>query len=204
MLDRSAAMIEHLQQLWPRLRSLEEQAYVEFARFFYGRFYRFFLTKNLPPFEAEDEAATLVTDVLMRLDKFKPQEGIGIESWVYELMRHAAVDYHRRKKAPVVTIDVLPDRPVVVHSVNPRRVEAVREALDRLDGDARAIVELRDLGEERSYGEIAALLGISPGAARVRHHRALARLAEILAADSRIQLRAAASEPAVEPEKDCL
>lgn len=51
----------------------------------------------------------------------------------------------------------------------------VRQALEELDGEQRALVVLRAI-EGYSHEEIAALLGIRRGAAQVRYHRALSRL----------------------------
>lgn len=168
---------------------MEEQAYHDFARVFHGRFYRYFLTQNLPPFEAEDLTETLISDILIKLDKYKPREDGGFDSWVYQLMRHAAVDWHRRRKIDSDPIEDPAALPQLTSTSNPAVVSAVREALDRLDEQDRTIIELHDLGGETSYRETAALLGITPGAARVRRHRALRRLEQMLEGESRIPFR---------------
>jgi RNA polymerase sigma-70 factor (ECF subfamily) len=56
--------------------------------------------------------------------------------------------------------------------------ERVRELLDCLEPDARQVLYLTDI-EGRPYAEVAAILGIKEGAARVRHLRAFRRLAEL-------------------------
>lgn len=60
----------------------------------------------------------------------------------------------------------------------------VRVALERLPGRDRELLELRHL-EQLSIREIAGVLGISEGAAKVRHIRALERLRDLLGEDPR-------------------
>lgn len=54
----------------------------------------------------------------------------------------------------------------------------LRELLERLDSADRQILTLHDL-EGRSYEEVADLLGIRRGAARIRHMRALLRIRKL-------------------------
>jgi RNA polymerase sigma-70 factor, ECF subfamily len=60
----------------------------------------------------------------------------------------------------------------------------VRAALDRLSERDRELLVLRHL-EQMSVREIAAILGISQGAVKVRHVRALERLRDLLGEDPR-------------------
>lgn len=57
------------------------------------------------------------------------------------------------------------------HLMRQEAREQVRQALNRLPPDDREVLELRHV-EQLSGAETAAVLGISPGAARVRHLRA--------------------------------
>lgn len=105
------------------------------------------------------------------------------------------MDWWRRRKVDFTT---LPDDLAVPQAseseVDTTVVEAVGEALARLNESHRQIIELHDLGEPRSYREIADLLTtaeyqVTESAARVRHHRAQNALRAILEADPRIQER---------------
>ncbi len=182
-------MSPHLQELPRRLLALEEDAYREFARIFRGRFYRYFLTQGMPQFEAEDLAASLTTDALMKVEKYEPREGAAFESWVYQLMRHAAADWHRRQKGRSVSAENLAEQFEPAAPPDREVVAAVREALEELSEEDRTIVEMRDMEGEGTYEEIAAAIGVSAGALRVRRHRALRRLEKLLAEDARIRLR---------------
>jgi RNA polymerase sigma factor (sigma-70 family) len=67
------------------------------------------------------------------------------------------------------------------------RVEAVMEGLKKLAPDDRKLITMRHLNGSATFKEIAQELGISEGAARVRHHRILLDLKRLLEQDPRIQ-----------------
>jgi RNA polymerase sigma-70 factor (ECF subfamily) len=56
----------------------------------------------------------------------------------------------------------------------------VDAALNELDEEFRVVLVLRDI-EDRSYEEIAELLGMAKGTVKSRLHRARAQLAKVLA-----------------------
>ena len=69
------------------------------------------------------------------------------------------------------------------HNLDRReRARRVHEALAQLPEADREVLVMRNL-EERSYQEVACILGIEPAAARKRHGRALLRLHQLLADD---------------------
>jgi RNA polymerase sigma factor (sigma-70 family) len=79
-----------------------------------------------------------------------------------------------------------PDAPAEL-SPPSERVKAVMEGLEKLPPDDRKLIDMRHLNGSASFKEIALDLGISEGAARVRHHRILLDLKMILEQDPRIQ-----------------
>jgi len=188
--DHPRARVEDLPR---RLLDLEPQAFQDFARAFSTSFRRFFLDRGLPPFEAEDQALSLITDIPLKVigGHYHERDGSSFTSWVFALLRNAATDWWRRRYRDV---DVVPIREDAAESKDepwdPRDIDvvlAVRDALAALPDQARQIVQLRDLEEERDYAEIAAQLGIAAGTARVRHSRALEQLARVLAQDPRLK-----------------
>ena len=176
-----------------RFLELEPQAFQDFARAFSAAFRRHFLDRGLEPFEAEDQAVCLVTDIPLKViaGHYQEREDGSFRAWVFALMRNAANNWWRKRTRRV---DVVPLRD---DAADPKEgldegedidvVLAVRDAVEALPEQARQIVQLRDLEEERGYAEIAAQLGITSGTARVRHSRALAQLAEVLVQDPRLR-----------------
>ena len=62
--------------------------------------------------------------------------------------------------------------------------ERILAALDRLPLESREVL-VSHLLEDRSYGELAEVLDLSVNAVRIRVHRALARLRELLSEKAR-------------------
>jgi RNA polymerase sigma factor (sigma-70 family) len=181
-----------LEGLPARLLNREPEAFQDFARAFGAAFRRFLLSRGLKPFEAEDLAITLLTDIPIKVIKgqFKEREQGTFKGWVFALVKNAANDWWRKRH----DVDLVPIREDAATSDDAPPDEgadlvmAVRDALTEIPGPARQIIELRDLhGGVRDYADIASHLGISSGAARVRHSRALAQLAGILVHDPRLR-----------------
>jgi RNA polymerase sigma factor (sigma-70 family) len=111
-------------------------------------------------------------------------------------MRNMAADWGRKRKRAVPTVASDQDSSAwadpgsggpAESSLDPEEIAAVREAWEQLTDTDREIIEMRDLRYKPKWSEIAGELGIGEGAARVRHTRALQRLAETLRADPRVQ-----------------
>jgi RNA polymerase sigma factor (sigma-70 family) len=180
------------EELARRLQSREEQAFLDFVEAF-GRLGRaFFLSAGLPPFEAEDLARSCMTDIPLKVRKYQQTDDGSFKAWVFALMRNAAMDWKRRRQRnPLDPLpDDLPDAAILEITPRVMRVAAVHEALARLSAEDRQVVELRDLAGAYTYKEIGVLVNISETAARVRHHRALKRLAAMLREDPRIDVPA--------------
>lgn len=94
--------------------------------------------------------------------------------------RHESIDGDRRDedapKRQYAHDGPAPDS--AVHQSDAERL--IREALDQLDEEQRAIIVLRDI-EDLSYEEISELLELPRGTVKSRLHRARAQLARILA-----------------------
>src|ERR1019366_7566966 len=186
-----------VESLPTRIQARERQAFLDFAEEFHVLFYRFFLSRGLPPFEAEDLTQSSMTDIPMKviMGMYRERSDASFAAWVTRLMKVSAIDWWRNHyKHP---IEVLPDDLASPDSeeIAPDVVQviAVQDAIRQLVPAHREVIELHDLGEVRNYQEIGTLLGISPEAARVRHHRAMKALEKILKDDPRICFRSSPS-----------
>jgi RNA polymerase sigma-70 factor (ECF subfamily) len=124
---------------------------------------------------AEDATSQIFTRALAALP------GLGerpFRPWLFVIAAHAVVDVHRARRpeatldAAVAVVDPAPSPEEQAMAAADGR--AILAALARLSAADRRLVELRLAG--LSGAEIAAVLGRSPGAVRVAHHRAVARL----------------------------
>ncbi|MBW3613705.1 MAG: sigma-70 family RNA polymerase sigma factor [Actinobacteria bacterium] len=118
-----------------------------------------------------------------KLDTYDPDKA-AFTSWLRPLVRHAIGDLRRSKGAdnPELPADVAetgepdPELPAPTEA-------ALRRALQRLSETDQLILALR-VTEQLSYDQIAERIGgVTPGACRVRHLRALRRLAGEAAAE---------------------
>lgn len=127
-------------------------------------------------FAAEDVVQEAFVSAFAGLEGF--DRARGLRPWLVGIVTNQAIDEtRRRKRAPVASPDLL-DEPVTADQVTaPSR--NLREALESLDAESRAILVLRHVLDYRS-GEIAELLGMSAGGVRTRLKRSLDDLRNVL------------------------
>lgn len=182
----TAPFLINLEQLAQRMVALEDQAYQDFADHFGRRFRTLFLHQGLGGSDAEDLAVSCISDIALKVDRYRPGAGAGgFAGWVFTLARNAVIDWLRRHRP---TVPLLEQAPAPSGPDSDQELyHAVWEALAQLSPDDQAIIRLRDLERECSYAEIGEHLGIQTGAARTRHSRALHRLASLLDRDPRVR-----------------
>lgn len=165
-----------------RLLRLEEAAFTEFSEYFGPQFRRKFLRAGLSPVDAEDLAVTCVEDICLKVKAYRQMESASFSSWVFSIARRNLADWQTKSISFQDCLKLLSQSPIPAQTARPREglFEAVHEALSTLSAQEQQIIELRHLGEERTYKEIGEILHITVGAARVRHKRALDRLRPVL------------------------
>ncbi len=162
----------------------------------YGEFYpkiTHYLTRLVGDSEAEDVAQIVFERVSNSLPDFKGESKIS--TWIFKIATNAALDrlksssYQRTSSGslapvPLQTVENLdlvfnkpasPDQKIIRDEMS----ECVREFVDRLPTDYRTILVLNEL-EGFKNKEIADILQISVDAAKIRLHRARAKLKEEL------------------------
>lgn len=179
--------------LLARLRAGDDDAYRQLVREQTPALLR--VTGRL--LRSDDEARDAVQDAFVAafraLPRFRGDSRLG--TWLYRIAINAALARLRtRAAADEVSLDQwLPRFVEDGHAAEPsipwppadagaerREVrERVRAAIDRLPDAYRTVILLRDI-EELSTDEAAQALGISPGAVKVRLHRARQALRTLL------------------------
>jgi RNA polymerase sigma-70 factor (ECF subfamily) len=140
----------------------------------HARIYRFCLRLTGDRQAAED----LVQDVFMRMLKYREsfRGEMAFEPWMFGIARNACLNHLRRSKLAALENRELGDLPDEA-APEDERAELVRRALLALPVERREVLVLSRY-EFKSYEEIAAVLGCSVGAVKVRAHRALKELRE--------------------------
>jgi RNA polymerase sigma-70 factor (ECF subfamily) len=131
------------------------------------------------PGEARDAAQETFARALAGLDTYDPSRPFA--AWLLSIAANLIRDRYRRRRPDLLRPE--DDAPVVL----PPDARLIREedrgrvlsALARLPFDLRIVVAMA-FTEDRPYAEIAAALGVSVNAVRVRLFRALSRLRESL------------------------
>jgi len=128
------------------------------------------------PEDAEDLAQEVFLKVHHGLAAFRGESKVS--TWVFQIAVRHGLDHLRLRAAPCV--QALPDFDCADSDgpAAPLKEEmntCVRDMIEALPTDYRIILSLYELKEFR-LGEIAALLGITCGAAKIRLHRARALL----------------------------
>jgi RNA polymerase sigma-70 factor (ECF subfamily) len=141
----------------------------------------------------EADARDLTQDAYIRVFRawrsFKP--GTSFLSWIYRIVTNLHRDELRRRKGRYQEEIPEDNEPQAFGSGRPLAIEPIEEyvegqlsepvsrALEALTPEQRQIVVLADI-EERSYQEIAEIVGCSIGTVRSRLHRARGQLRKLI------------------------
>lgn len=142
--------------------------------------------------QAEDLTMEAFGKAFRHLPRYNPQ--FAFSTWLFRVATNQAVDYLRRRKLPVSSLDkaLAGDEeryhPLVVATPDPdpqeaveqqQRREAVRQAVAQLPNKYRLLVELLYF-QERSYDEIAVELQLPLGTVKAQLFRARELLLPLL------------------------
>jgi len=144
-----------------------------------------YLARLVGDADAEDIAQDVFVKVHGSLSGFRGESSLS--TWIYRIATNAALD---RLKSPSYKRETAADTngltggqacvadksiPVDQQIAREQMSECVRGVVDRLAPDHKAVIVLSELGELADR-EVADILGVTPGAAKARLHRARARL----------------------------
>lgn len=136
--------------------------------------------------DAEDAAQEAFVQAFLKLHTFAGES--AFYTWLYRIAVNAAISRRRRRREET-SVDQAREasglepvdraEPADERLLREERAVQVRQALDRLSGEHRAILVLREV-EGCDYDQISVILGLPVGTVRSRLHRARLQLKEQL------------------------
>jgi RNA polymerase sigma-70 factor (ECF subfamily) len=150
------------------------------------RLYRYALSRTGSPEAAADIVSATMLAALEGLARFDPAKG-SFSAWLFTIAGRRIADrrraYHRFRRFLTTRRLSAPseDSPLDLIDRNEDRI-AVRAAVERLSDNHREVILLRYIAELH-IAEIAAALGISEAAVKMRLNRAMKHLADALGGD---------------------
>ena len=127
----------------------------------------------------QEDAEELTQDVFLKafqqLSSFKAESSFS--TWIYRIATNLAISAVRKKRNDVLRLDDsvfanLSDTQVdeALEDESEEQVERLQQAMNQLEADERALITLYYL-EEKPLAEVAFILGMTEGNAKVKLHR---------------------------------
>jgi RNA polymerase sigma-70 factor, ECF subfamily len=133
------------------------------------------------PIEAEDAAQETFWRAYQNLKRYDPAR--SFPTWLLSIAAHYCIDQQRKRRVPILSVDLLPEEDAPDPAPNPERVvgeleesSQMRRLLGKLGPQDRAAVIMR-YWYEFSEEEIARSLSLTVSAVKSRLHRARKELA---------------------------
>ena len=142
--------------------------------------------------EAEDAAQETFWRAYQGMKKYDPSR--SFVTWLLSIAAHYCIDQQRKRKLPMLDIDILPEEDMPDPSPNPEKViskqmedRVLHQLLDQLQPQDRAAVILR-YWYEMSEQEISNTLQLSTSAVKSRLFRARKQLADVYQSSQKAEL----------------
>ena len=127
----------------------------------------------------QEDAEELTQDVFLKafqqLSSFKAESSFS--TWIYRIATNLAISAVRKKRNDVLRLDDsvfanLSDTQVdeALEDESEEQMERLQQAMNQLEADERALITLYYL-EEKPLAEVAFILGMTEGNAKVKLHR---------------------------------
>jgi RNA polymerase sigma-70 factor (ECF subfamily) len=166
---------DHLMDLMVRYQDGEMEAFAEVYAALSSPIKRYVWTFVRNPTIAED----LVQDTFLQVHRARHTytPGRPVRPWVYAISRHVALMHLRstRRRKESLADEELPELPVPAEMEGFADRATLASLLAKLPDASREVVTMHHL-LGLSFQEIGDILGIAPGTAKVRSHRAINNL----------------------------
>lgn len=139
----------------------------------------------------EDLTAAICEQAVQNLHRYNPAHG-DMAGWMFGIARHELLHYFRshRRQPPPLSLDSLPEliadgETVEEQSARLSLTRAALRYLGELSEREQDIIALR-YGADLPSEEIARIVGVTAGNARVTLHRALGKLRDLLISENEV------------------
>ncbi len=142
--------------------------------FYIDKIYRFIFYKTFSKEGAEDLTSDVFTKAFQKINSYDSTKG-PFGAWLYRIARNAVIDHYRTRKAHVPIddmFDIASDDRTVEQKDAIMALEKVSEYLKTLTPKQREIITLR-IWEERSYKEIAEIVGGTEASVKMAFSRSI-------------------------------
>jgi RNA polymerase sigma-70 factor (ECF subfamily) len=145
--------------------------------------YRFCVSQLRDPEVAADIAGDVFASAFTAYERVHP-DAAGVRTWLFRIARNAVIDQYRRegrRRSLLARLGRDRQFPSTVEDSAEQRTDlrSICAAIERLRERDRQLVGLRVAGG-LSFAEIAVVLGMREGAAKMATHRALERIRAML------------------------
>ena len=153
-----------------------EQIYTEYS----GKVMGYIRARIRNSADAEDLHSEVFEKIQRRLDSYDPQKA-SISTWVFTITRNTLIDHYRRVKPQEELDENLSDDSEIDEGLlQNESLEELAAALRSMPEELRDLIVLRYY-DNRPLTEVAEMMGMSYGAVKLRHQKALAMLRKALA-----------------------
>ena len=173
--------MDKLSILTRRAQEGERDAFGEIYSLFYKKIYRYCQFHSESVELAQDICQETFLKAWKALPSFSQKKGGTLQAFLFKIARNLLIDWSRKKKESKLEqhLDLESNENLMDEIERGRAIKTVRTAIRQLDGLEQEIITLHYF-EELSGAEIASVVGMNEGAVRVRTHRILLKLKEII------------------------
>ncbi len=167
-------------------REGDKEAFGELYQIFYKRIYRYCLIHTNDSPLAQDICQETFVRAWKAMPSFYEKSGGTFQAFLFKIARNQLIDNSRKKKESRLADyqDLEGHENLEERVYKHEAIDKVRGALGKLNEIERQIITLHYF-EDLSGEEIAKVVGMNEGAVRVRTHRVLVKLREILSAEEK-------------------
>ena len=152
-----------------------EQIYTEYS----GKVMGYIRARIRSRADAEDIQSEVFEKILRKLDGFDPEKA-SLNTWIFTVTRNTVIDFYRRTKPSEELDENLSDDTEVDEGLlQNESLEELAAALRRMPEELRDLIVLRYY-DNKPLTEVAELMGLSYGAVKLRHQKALGILKKAL------------------------